>query len=603
MDINNIISKITGATTTQCSAIIALLEDGATVPFISRYRKERTQGADEVVVLNVKNEYERLLELMKRKATILATIEQQGALNQELKSKIDECFDSNLLEDIYLPYKPKRRTRAAIAKERGLEPLAKIVMAQNSTDISKMAARYINEDVPDDKAALEGVNDIIAEWINENSTVRDRLRGQFNRNATLRSSVIKSKENDEEATKYSDYFDFEGNLLRQPSHRLLAIFRAHNQGFTRLSIVVDNDYATSTIENSVVKRHCTNECKSIIKKAILDSYSRLIKPSLDNELLAEAKERADKSAIDVFAQNLRQLLLSAPLGQKNILAIDPGYRTGCKVVCLDKMGDFIHNETIYPHEPQNQTALSIKKISSLVESYKIEAIAIGDGTASRQTENLIKRIQFAHKVEVYMVSEDGASVYSASAVAREEFPSYDVTVRGAISIGRRLLDPLSELVKIDPKSIGVGQYQHDVDQNFLKRRLDDVVESCVNSVGVNLNSASYHLLSYVSGIGETLSKNIIEYRRTNGNFTKREELLKVPRLGAKAFQQCAGFLRIKGGSNPLDGSAVHPESYSIVKQMAQDLGCSVSDIIDSKELRNKIEPQKYTTKEAGMATI
>ncbi|MFI3322747.1 MAG: Tex family protein [Rikenellaceae bacterium] len=601
MNINVIIANLAGATPKQAAAIIELLDEGATVPFISRYRKERTDNADEVVVGNVKNEYERITELQKRKTTILATIEEQGKLTDELRQKIENCFDNAKLEDIYLPYRPKRRTRAMIAKEKGAEPFALEVFLQNRNDIDTLAPKYINDALTSTEEVIAAANDIIAEWVSENEKVRERVRRFFGRTAKIKSTLVKGKE--EEGAKYRDYFEFQGDLNRQPSHRIMALLRAESEGFIKIAIEVDKQEAQDIIDGVVITKNSPRRAKQIIQDAIDDSFKRLIKPSLDNELLSASKEKADKDAIDVFAQNLRQLLLSSPLGSKNILAIDPGYRTGCKVVCLNRSGDLLHNETIYPHEPKNETSLSMKKISSMVESYKIEAIAIGDGTASRESEQLIKRIHFPSKVEVYMVSEDGASVYSASAAAREEFPEYDVTVRGAISIGRRLMDPLSELVKIDPKSIGVGQYQHDVEQNMLKRSLDGVVESCVNSVGVNLNTASYHLLSYVSGIGASLSKKIVEYRAVNGDFCERKELLKVPRLGAKVYEQCAGFLRIKDGRNPLDASAVHPESYLIVDKMAKDLGCSVKELMASSELRKKIVAANYITNKVGMPTI
>lgn len=601
MNIYNVISQTTGATFKQVNGIVALLNDGATVPFISRYRKERTDNADDVLAGNVKSEFERLTELEKRKQTILSTIEEQGKLTDALRKSIEECYDGAVLEDIYIPYKPKRRTRAMIAKEKGLEPLAMAIYEQQVSDVDSLCEKYLNDGVETVEDAISGASDIIAEWINETQSVRASLRKLFQQKAAIKSSVIKGKE--EEGVKYSDYFDFSGAILRQPSHRIMALFRAENEGIVKISIEVEKDDALDIVDRLVLKRSSTKKCSQIVEDAIDDSYKRLIKPSLDNELLASAKEIADKQAIDVFAANLRQLLLSSPLGSKNILAIDPGYRTGCKVVCLNHRGEFLHNENIYPHEPQNESAQAMKKISTLVESYNIQAIAIGDGTASRQTEQLIKRIEFSRDVEVYMVSEDGASVYSASSVAREEFPEFDVTVRGAISIGRRLMDPLAELVKIDPKSIGVGQYQHDVEQTMLKKSLDTVVESCVNKVGVNLNTASYHLLSYVSGIGNVLSKNIVEYRAANGDFSERKQLLKVPRLGAKVYEQCAGFLRIKDGKNPLDASAVHPESYAIVDKMAKDLGCSVKTLIENGEMRKKIDPSQYVSTEIGMPTI
>lgn len=601
MNIYNVISHTTGATLKQVDGIVALLNEGATVPFISRYRKERTDNADDILVGNVKNEFERLTDLEKRKQTIISTIDEQGKLTDQLRKKIEECYDGAVLEDIYIPYKPKRRTRAMIAKEKGLEPLAEAIFGQQISDVDGLSEKYLSDAVETLEDAVAGASDIIAEWINETEIVRSSLRKLFKQKAVIKSSVVKGKE--VEGVKYSDYFNFSGAILRQPSHRIMALFRAEKEGIIKIAIDVEKEDAIDIVDRLILKRGGAKKCIEVIKSAIDDSYKRLIKPSLDNELLAATKEEADKQAIQVFADNLRQLLLSSPLGSKNILAIDPGYRTGCKVVCLNHRGEFLHNENIYPHEPQNESAQAMKKISTMVESYNIQAIAIGDGTASRQTEQLVKRIEFPRDIEVYMVSEDGASVYSASSVAREEFPQFDVTVRGAISIGRRLMDPLAELVKIDPKSIGVGQYQHDVEQILLKNSLDTVVESCVNKVGVNLNTASYHLLSYVSGIGNVLSKNIVEYRAANGDFSERKQLLKVPRLGAKVYEQCAGFLRIKGGKNLLDESAVHPESYAIVDKMAKDLGCSIKTLIENVEMRKKIEPQRYVTDQTGMPTI
>lgn len=601
MNIYNVISHTTGATLKQVDGIVALLNEGATVPFISRYRKERTDNADDILVGNVKNEFERLTDLEKRKQTIISTIDEQGKLTDQLRKKIEECYDGAVLEDIYIPYKPKRRTRAMIAKEKGLEPLAEAIFGQQISDVDGLSEKYLSDAVETLEDAVAGASDIIAEWINETEIVRSSLRKLFKQKAVIKSSVVKGKE--VEGVKYSDYFNFSGAILRQPSHRIMALFRAEKEGIIKIAIDVEKEDAIDIVDRLILKRGGAKKCIEVIESAIDDSYKRLIKPSLDNELLAATKEEADKQAIQVFADNLRQLLLSSPLGSKNILAIDPGYRTGCKVVCLNHRGEFLHNENIYPHEPQNESAQAMKKISTMVESYNIQAIAIGDGTASRQTEQLVKRIEFPRDIEVYMVSEDGASVYSASSVAREEFPQFDVTVRGAISIGRRLMDPLAELVKIDPKSIGVGQYQHDVEQTLLKNSLDTVVESCVNKVGVNLNTASYHLLSYVSGIGNVLSKNIVEYRAANGDFSERKQLLKVPRLGAKVYEQCAGFLRIKGGKNLLDESAVHPESYAIVDKMAKDLGCSIKTLIENVEMRKKIEPQRYVTDQTGMPTI
>ena len=601
MNILEIISHKIGVKITQVKGIVTLLDDGATIPFISRYRKERTEGADEVVIAAVKSEYERLQELEKRKVYILKSIEDQDKLTNELKDKIERCIDSTLLEDIYMPFKPRRRTRATMAREKGLEPLAEVIFAQKSDSLAGVIKRYISDQVQSESDAIAGASDIISEWISEEERVRSTLRKMFTRKSHIKSSVIKGKE--QEGVKYSDYFEFDGVLSRQPSHRVLALFRAEKEGVIKLSVDMDRDESLDAIYPIIVKRHSTKECADIVELALEDSYKRLIKPSLDNEMLSEAKKAADSSAISVFAENLRQLLLSSPLGSKRVLAIDPGFRSGCKVVCLNHRGELLHNENIYPHEPQKESTQAIKKIASMVESYKIDAIVIGDGTASRETEYLIKKIEFSKKIEVYMVSEDGASVYSASDAAREEFPTYDVTVRGAISIGRRLMDPLAELVKIDPKSIGVGQYQHDVDQSFLKKSLDEVVESCVNRVGVNLNTASYHLLSYVSGIGGVLSKNIVEYRAANGDFTQRKELLKVPRLGAKVYEQCAGFLRITGGQNPLDGSGVHPESYKTVDKMAKDLQCSVEELLSSAEKRKSIDASKYVTEQIGMPTV
>ena len=601
MNILEIISNIIGARPSQVEGIIALLDDGATIPFISRYRKERTGGADEVVVGAVKKEYERLQELEKRKIYILKSIDDQDKLTDELRKRIEICVDSTKLEDIYLPFKPRRRTRATIAREKGLEPLAEVIFAQKRDGLSAIVKGYISDEVKNEAEAIAGASDIISEWISEDEKVRSVLRKMFTRKSHIKSVVAKGKE--QEGVKYSDYFEFDGVLSRQPSHRVLALFRAEKEGVIKLSVEVDRDEALDAIYPLKVKHYATKECSNIVELALEDSYKRLIKPSLDNEMMSEAKKAADASAINVFAENLRQLLLSSPLGSKRVLAIDPGFRSGCKVVCLNHRGDLLHNENIYPHEPQKESVQATKKLLSMVESHDIDAIVIGDGTASRETETLVKKIQFHKKVDVYMVSEDGASVYSASSAAREEFPTYDVTVRGAISIGRRLMDPLAELVKIDPKSIGVGQYQHDVDQSFLKKSLDEVVESCVNRVGVNLNTASYHLLSYVSGIGGVLSKNIVEYRTANGDFTERKELLKIPRLGAKVYEQCAGFLRITEGANPLDGSAVHPESYKIVDKMAKDLKCSVKELLGSEELRKCVDASKYVTEKIGMPTI
>lgn len=595
----NLISKELNLNDRQVSNTIKLLNDGATIPFISRYRKEMTGNLDEVQVSSIRDLSAKYIELDKRKETILSTIEEQGKLTDELKSRIINCYDTTELEDIYLPYKPKRRTKATIAKEKGLEPLAEIIYRQQERNILTKAEKYINDKVPNVEEALQGARDIIAEWISENEKARNIARRHFKRFATIKSKVIKGKET--EGVKYSDYFNFEEEVKRCASHRFLAMRRGQEEGFLRVSIVPPSEPLLEELKSNFIRSY--GDAAEEMDKAITDSYKRLIEPSIENEFTAELKTKADDEAIHVFTENLRQLLLSAPLGQKNVLAIDPGYRTGCKIVCLDAQGNLVHNETIYPHPPQNESGKAMSKISSLVETFKIEAIAIGNGTASRETEALIKRIRFNRDVKVFVVSEDGASVYSASPVAREEFPEYDVTVRGAVSIGRRLMDPLAELVKIDPKSIGVGQYQHDVDQNKLKGSLDQVVESCVNHVGVSLNTASKHLLTYVSGLGPQLAQNIVDFRKQNGPFNCRTELKKVTRLGGKAYEQCAGFLRISNAKNPLDNSAVHPESYHIVEQMAKDLNCSVSDLIGDEQLRNKIKPEHYVTDKVGLPTL
>ncbi|MCB9001590.1 MAG: RNA-binding transcriptional accessory protein [Bacteroidales bacterium] len=595
----NLISKELNLNDRQVSNTIKLLNDGATIPFISRYRKEMTGNLDEVQVSSIRDLSAKYIELDKRKETILSTIEEQGKLTDELKSRIINCYDTTELEDIYLPYKPKRRTKATIAKEKGLEPLAEIIYRQQERNILTKAEKYINDKVPNVEEALQGARDIIAEWISENEKARNIARRHFKRFATIKSKVIKGKET--EGVKYSDYFNFEEEVKRCASHRFLAMRRGQEEGFLRVSIVPPSEPLLEELKSNFIRSY--GDAAEEMDKAITDSYKRLIEPSIENEFTAELKTKADDEAIHVFTENLRQLLLSAPLGQKNVLAIDPGYRTGCKIVCLDAQGNLVHNETIYPHPPQNESGKAMSKISSLVETFKIEAIAIGNGTASRETEALIKRIRFNRDVKVFVVSEDGASVYSASPVAREEFPEYDVTVRGAVSIGRRLMDPLAELVKIDPKSIGVGQYQHDVDQNKLKGSLDQVVESCVNHVGVSLNTASKHLLTYVSGLGPQLAQNIVDFRKQNGPFSCRTELKKVTRLGGKAYEQCAGFLRISNAKNPLDNSAVHPESYHIVEQMAKDLNCSVSDLIGDEQLRNKIKPEHYVTDKVGLPTL
>jgi uncharacterized protein len=594
-----IISNELNISLKQVTNTVKLLEDGATVPFISRYRKEQTGSLDEVQITDIRDKLNKLEELAKRKETVLSTIEEQGKLTDELRKRIEDCYDPIELEDIYLPYKPKRRTKATIAREKGLEPLAEIVMKQHEQNINGVAERFVTDEVPTIEDALAGARDIIAEWISENERARNIVRRHFKRSAIIKSKVVKGKET--EGVKYSDYFAWDELVNKCASHRFLAMRRGQTEGFLKVSIAPNADDVLDDLSAAFVK--FDNASADQVDFAIEDSYKRLIEPSIENEFTSELKAKADDEAIRVFADNLRQLLLAAPLGQKNVLAIDPGYRTGCKLVCLDSQGNLIHNETIYPHAPQNETGKAMSKVSALVETYKIDAIAIGNGTASRETESFVKRIRFNRDVRVFVVSEDGASIYSASAVAREEFPEYDVTVRGAASIGRRLMDPLAELVKIDPKSIGVGQYQHDVDQNKLKHGLDTVVESCVNHVGVNLNTASKHLLTYISGLGPQLAKNIVDFRRENGDFISRTQLKKVPRLGDKAFEQCAGFLRIANVKNPLDNSAVHPESYHVVEQMANDLSCTVADLLKDEELRKKIDIKKYVTSAIGLPTL
>lgn len=583
----------------QVKNTIQLFNEGATIPFISRYRKEATGSLDEVQIAAIKDMLTKFLEIDSRRETILKTIEEQDKLTPELKAKIEKAESLNELEDIYLPYKPKKKTRATKAKEKGLEPLAKIIMKQQELNIERRAEEFINDEVQSIDDALQGARDIIAEWVNENERARNNIRRLFQYEATIRSKAVKGKEL--EGIKYKDYFEWEEQLKRCPSHRLLAMRRGENEGFLKLSISPDEDKALEMLESQFVKG--VYDVSRQVGEAIKDSYKRLLSSSMETEFKNSSKEKADEEAIKVFAENLRQLLLAAPLGQKNVLAIDPGYRTGCKVVCLDAQGNLVHNETIYPHAPQNERAMAMKKIDSMVETYKIDAIAIGNGTASRETEALVKKIRFSTDVRVFVVSEDGASVYSASSVAREEFPQYDVTVRGAASIGRRLMDPLAELVKIDPKSIGVGQYQHDVDQNKLKGKLDQVVESSVNMVGVSVNTSSKHLLTYISGLGPQLAQNIVEYRKENGAFKSRKELQKVKRMGDKAFQQAAGFLRIDNAENPLDNSAVHPESYHIVQKMASDLNCQVIDLINDENLRKQIKLDSYVTKEVGLPTL
>ena len=595
----DLIARNLGLNNTQVLNTINLLNEGATVPFISRYRKERTGSLDEVQVLQIKEQNDKYTELAKRKETILRTIDEQGQLTTELKSRIEDCFDSVELEDIYLPYKPKRRTKATIAREKGLEPLAKIVMKQLERDPEFKANQFLNDEVPSVEDALSGARDIIAEWVSENERARNIVRKGFDLGAYITSKLIKGKE--EEAAKYRDYFDWSEPLKKCPSHRLLAMRRGENEGFLRVSISPNEERVLENMERFFVKGN--NDSSAQVALAVKDSLKRLIQPSIETEFAKLSKEKADAEAINVFTENLKQLLLAPPLGQKRTLAIDPGYRTGCKVVCLDEQGNLLHNENIYPHKPQEQKKMAAKKISSMVEMYHIDAIAIGNGTASRETEAFIKKLRYNREVRVYVVSEDGASVYSASSVARQEFPQYDVTVRGAISIGRRLMDPLAELVKIDPKSIGVGQYQHDVDQKNLKSSLDSVVELSVNAVGVNLNTASKHLLTYISGLGPQLAENITSYRKENGMFESRDALKKVPRMGPKAFEQAAGFLRIPDAKNPLDNSGVHPESYKIVSKIAKDLKCEVKDLIRNEELISKIDLKNYVTTEVGLPTL
>lgn len=578
---------------------IGLLESGATIPFISRYRKERTGGLNEVQITDIKNQLDKLTELKARKDTILNALEKQEKLTPELKARIEASWDSNEIEDIYLPYKPKRVTRAEMARKKGLEPLSKLIAAQKEPFLSGRVPAFVQGEVKDEEEALSGARDIIAEWVNENERTRNQVRFAF-RQAVISAKVIKGKE--EEGAKYRNYFQFEEKLSRCQSHRLLAVRRGEEEGFLRVSIAPTDDDACLESLYRQYKRN-NGACWEQFQLAIDDAYKRLLKPSIESEFAKSSKQKADEEAIRVFADNLRQLLLAPPLGQKRVLGIDPGYRTGCKVVCLDAQGNLLHNETIYPHPPKNERKKAEIKIQHLVEAYNIDAISIGNGTASRETEEFITNIRYTRPVKVFVVSEDGASVYSASAVARAEFPEYDVTVRGAVSIGRRLMDPLAELVKIDPKSIGVGQYQHAVDQALLKKSLDQTVESCVNLVGVNVNTASKELLTYISGLGPVLAQNIVQYRAENGPFDSRKDLKKVPRLGEKAFEQCAGFLRIPNGSNPLDNSAVHPESYPVVEKMAADLHCTVGELMKRKELKQQICLEQYQTDEIGMPTL
>jgi uncharacterized protein len=596
------ISKFISAPANGIQKTVQLLQEDCTIPFISRYRKDQTGNLDEIVIENIAKYQKEYEVIVKRKEAILKAIAEQKSLTPELENKITQSFDLQELEDFYLPYKKKKKTKADTARENGLEPLAKIIMAQNNDDIDFISTQYINKNVVNEEEALQGARDIIAEWINENIYVRKQLRRLYQRKAVISTKVIKTKKDDEAAQKFNQYFDWSENLSKAPSHRLLAMLRAENDGFVKLKVEVDSENsgaeALEIIDELIIKRN--NDTTPHLELAIQDSFKRLLNPAISNEALQEAKSKADTNSIQVFATNLSQLLLAPPLGEKRILAIDPGFRSGCKVVCLDEKGDLLYNETIYPHTPQNEDVMAMKKIRSMVNSYKIDAISIGNGTASRETEFFIKKIAFDKPVQVFIVSEAGASVYSASKIAREEFPNYDVTVRGSVSIGRRLSDPLAELVKIDPKAIGVGQYQHDVDQTKLKEELDTTVIRCVNSVGININTASKHLLSYVSGIGEKIAENIVQYRSENGPFEDRKQLKKVPRLGEKAYQQGVAFIRISNAKNPLDNSAVHPEAYGIVEKMAKDLKVTVSDLIANKEKTALIKPENYITSEIGL---
>ena len=586
----------------QINAVLQLLSEDCTIPFIARYRKDKTGNLGEVEIEQIQKLSKNFDEIQKRKESVLKSIEEQEKLTPELRAKIEQSFDLQEIEDLYLPFKKRRKTKADAAKEKGLEPLAKIIMAQKNGDIEQTAQNYLNKEVSSVEEALQSARDIIAEWINENIFIRKNLRRVFQRKAVISSKVVKTKKEEEDAQKYAQYFDWSEPLNKIPSHRLLAMLRAEKEGFIKVSIDIDKEEILTFMEGSLVKT-ASPSCAEQIILAAQDAYKRLLEPSISNEILQEAKIKADEKAISIFSENLTQLLLAPPLGEKRILAIDPGYRTGCKVVCLDEKGDLLHNETIYPHAPQKETAIAMKKIRSMVEAYHIEAISIGNGTASRETEFFIKKIAFDRPLQVFVVSEAGASIYSASKIARDEFPNYDITVRGAVSIGRRLSDPLAELVKIDPKSIGVGQYQHDVDQTLLKEELDSTVVKCVNSVGININTASKSLLSYVSGIGEKLAENIVAYRTENGAFVDRNQIKKVPRLGEKAFQQAAAFIRIKDGKNPLDNSSVHPEAYKIVEKMAKDLGIKTIDLIANEEKIKQIAPEKYTTEDIGILGI
>ena len=598
----NFIQSQVNATPKSISATLQLLSEDCTIPFISRYRKDQTRNLDEVVIEQIAKLSKQYDEIVKRKESILKTIEEQGQLSPELKAKIEKSFDLQEIEDLYLPYKKKKKTKADIAREKGLEPLAKIIMAQGKEDIDFISSNYLNKNVINEDEALQGARDIVAEWINENIYIRKNLRRLFQRKAIITTKVSKTKKEEEGAQKFSQYFDWAEPISKAPSHRLLAMLRAEAEGFVKLNVEIEKEEALYFIEENVITNR-NSDAKPHLELAIKDSYKRLLEPAISNETLQEFKAKADQKAIEVFAGNLSQLLLAPPLGEKRILAIDPGYRSGCKIVCLDEKGDLLYNETIYPHQPQNETAMAMKKIKSMVNAYNIEAISIGNGTASRETEFFIKKIAFDKAVQVFVVSEAGASVYSASKIARDEFPKYDVTVRGSVSIGRRLSDPLAELVKIDAKSIGVGQYQHDVDQTKLKEELDTVVVRCVNSVGININTASKSLLSYVSGIGEKMAENIVAYRSENGPFEDRKQIKKVPRLGEKAYQQAAAFVRIHNGKNPLDNSAVHPEAYGIVEKMAKDLKISVNELIANKEKIAVIQPEKYINETIGILGI
>ena len=598
----NFIQSQVNTTPKNIEATLKLLSEDCTIPFISRYRKDQTGNLDEVQVENIAKFSKQYDEIVKRKESILKTIEEQGQLSPELKSKIEKSFDLQEVEDLYLPYKKKKKTRADVARENGLEPLATLILAQKNDDVDFLSTQYINKNVENEEEALQGARDIVAEWINENIAVRQSLRRLYNRKAVIETKVVKKKAEEEDAQKFKQYFDWAEPLSKAPSHRLLAMLRAENEGFIKLKIETDIDETYDLIDEIIIKNGNSPSINHV-QLAIEDSYKRLLHPAISNETLQEAKAKADIKAIDVFAGNLSQLLLAPPLGEKRILAIDPGYRSGCKIVCLDEKGDLLYNETIYPHQPQNETAMAMKKIKSMVNAYNIEAISIGNGTASRETEFFIKKIAFDKPVQVFVVSEAGASIYSASKIARDEFPNYDVTVRGSVSIGRRLSDPLAELVKIDAKSIGVGQYQHDVDQTKLKEELDNTVIRCVNSVGININTASKSLLSYVSGIGEKMAENIIAYRQENGPFEDRKQIKKVPRLGEKAYQQAAAFVRIHNGKNPLDNSAVHPEAYPIVEKMAKDLKISVNELIANKEKIALIKPESYTNETIGILGI